>query len=163
MADPNYFRFVHVGWAILIGSGLAVLTWSHYDPDGIPWIFGPLGQLGTYLGKTYPTLIRNMFYGTIAIHVAEALYSIKVCGDKHLSTSATIKWCLQTFVFGFASFLRLNKVKNIKSNWCLLREFHTKEKFTAVQPIPTVNLSTVTNHDIYLSNCFTIGWLKNLN
>lgn len=97
--------------------------------------------------------------------------------DKHLSTSATIKWCLQTFVFGFASFLRLNKVKNVKSNWCLLGKFHTKEEFTAVQSIPNLNLLTVKSgpgslqqttiihlaDDINLSNCLMIGWLENSN
>nr|XP_022343728.1 transmembrane protein 254-like isoform X1 [Crassostrea virginica] len=114
MADANYFRFVNVGWAILISTGLAVLAWSYHDPEGIPWIFGPLGQLGTFLGKTYPKVIKNIYYGTIVIHVLEALYSIKVCSDKGLSSSATGKWFLQTFVFGFASFLQLNKAKKVK-------------------------------------------------
>ncbi|XP_022343729.1 uncharacterized protein LOC111136874 isoform X2 [Crassostrea virginica] len=94
MADANYFRFVNVGWAILISTGLAVLAWSYHDPEGIPWIFGPLGQLGTFLGKTYPKVIKNI--------------------DKGLSSSATGKWFLQTFVFGFASFLQLNKAKKVK-------------------------------------------------
>ncbi|XP_048747443.1 transmembrane protein 254-like [Ostrea edulis] len=114
--DPDYFRFAHIGWVIPISTGLTVLTWAYFDPEGIPWIFGPLGQLGAYLGKTYPSLIKSMFYVTFAVHVIEALYSIKVCRDKNLSTSTTMKWCLQTFLVGFASFLRLNKVGKAKTS-----------------------------------------------
>ena len=39
--------------------------------------------------------------------------------DKGLSSSATGKWFLQTFVFGFASFLQLNKAKKVKLTWNL--------------------------------------------
>ncbi|XP_062619625.1 transmembrane protein 254-like, partial [Saccostrea cucullata] len=90
--------------------------WAYYDPEGIPWIFGPLGQLGTYLGKNYPTVIKNMFYVTFAIHVGEAGYSVKVCRDKNLSSSATVKWCFQTFLFGFASLLRLKNARKVKAS-----------------------------------------------
>ncbi|XP_061165589.1 transmembrane protein 254-like [Saccostrea echinata] len=112
--DPNYFRFAHIGWVIPISAGLTVLTWAYYDPEGIPWIFGPLGQLGTYLGKNYPTVIKNMFYVTFAMHVGEAVYSVKVCRNKNLSSSATMKWCFQTFLFGFASLLRLKNARKVK-------------------------------------------------
>ncbi|KAK3094334.1 hypothetical protein FSP39_000407 [Pinctada imbricata] len=109
--DENYFRFAHPGWMLTIGFGLYVLTLSTFTPQDIPVYFGPIGSLGKYLGTNYPQGIRLLFWATVAAHVGEALYSLKLCRDRNLSGTATFKWVFQTFLFGFSSLMRLTEYK----------------------------------------------------
>ncbi|XP_071165183.1 transmembrane protein 254-like [Mytilus edulis] len=106
MSD-NYFRFPKPVWVCTIGFGLYLLSASTFSPKSIPSFLGPVGRFGAYLGETYPNGIFGLFVATVLIHAAESVYTVHLARERKLSTSATIKWTIQTFIFGFSSFLKL--------------------------------------------------------
>ncbi|XP_060083372.1 transmembrane protein 254-like [Ylistrum balloti] len=111
MSRKDYFRTASPFWTGLIGFGLVLLTMATFVPDKIPWYLGKVGSLGRYMGTEKPQITWYMFLGTIAIHVAEAIYAYMLCRRFGLTSSATKKWTFQTFLFGVASLSLLRKFK----------------------------------------------------
>lgn len=110
MSD-NYFRYPKPFWVATIGFGLYLLTASTFSPKSIPTFLGPVGRFGTYFGETYPTGIFTLFIFTVLIHAAESVYTVHLARERRLNTVTTIKWTIQTFIFGFSSFLKLKAYK----------------------------------------------------
>ncbi|KAK3608982.1 hypothetical protein CHS0354_008543 [Potamilus streckersoni] len=104
----DYFRFTHPFWVITIGTGLYVLTLSVFSPQHFTLGYlGPLGRLSTYLGTHYPGGIMALFVVAVILHIGETIYSWILCRRKALSSGATLKWMIQTFLFGLSSLMLL--------------------------------------------------------
>ncbi|KAG7462749.1 hypothetical protein MATL_G00188050 [Megalops atlanticus] len=100
-----YFRRASLFWIVTVTLSMGYYTWVVFWPNQLPYErLGPLGSLSKYLvGNHYPV----MYYGwwlAWAVHLAEALYSLKVCSNKGVDNmTARGLWFLQTFLFGYAS------------------------------------------------------------
>ncbi|VDN08357.1 unnamed protein product [Thelazia callipaeda] len=74
----------------------------------VQWVsnFGPPGKLIEYLGLRFPLffLITNIV--VLVVHTGEALTAFKLCKLLSLTTNDSIKWTLQTLIYGYPS-LRL--------------------------------------------------------
>ncbi|XP_041353016.1 transmembrane protein 254-like [Gigantopelta aegis] len=105
--DDNYFKLPHPFWIVSIAFGLWLLFMSTFAPYRIPCYLGPVCWIGRYMGTQYPLVCKLLCLGTVIIHCLEAAYAELLCLDKQLSMSASIKWTLQTLMFGFASLIRL--------------------------------------------------------
>ncbi|KAL3848561.1 hypothetical protein ACJMK2_019412 [Sinanodonta woodiana] len=104
----DYFKFAHPLWMITLGTGLYSLILSVFAPQHFTLGYlGPLGRLATYLGIQYPGGVMALFVVTVILHVGETIYSWILCRRKALSSSATLKWMIQTFLFGFSSLMPL--------------------------------------------------------
>ncbi|CAG5125839.1 unnamed protein product [Candidula unifasciata] len=101
--DPNYFRLPTPFWMVTILSGLCLLAAATLSPESIPTYLGPVRTFGVYMGTSHPNVCVFISIGTVIIHILEAAYAGKVCLRRKMTTSATIKWILSTFVFGFSS------------------------------------------------------------
>jgi hypothetical protein len=117
--DPNYFVWPNPFWIILTSSGICLLTLSTFSPESIPQFLGPVGTFGRMMGHSYPSVCIFLFALMIVLHVGEAAYTGKVCHDRGMTTSTSLKWILSTFLFGFPSLvLRLLPHKPIsKAAW----------------------------------------------
>uniref|UniRef100_A0A674IJE5 Transmembrane protein 254 n=1 Tax=Terrapene triunguis TaxID=2587831 RepID=A0A674IJE5_9SAUR len=78
-------------------------------PSTIPYEnLGPFGHFTKYLVDNHPKLLYNGFWLAWGIHIAEALYSIKLCKTKGITDSSVQRrWFIQTFLFGIASLSHL--------------------------------------------------------
>ncbi|XP_061086397.1 transmembrane protein 254-like [Conger conger] len=65
-------------------------------------MLGPLGFLSKYIREHHHSLMYNGWWLALMIHVAEALYSLKLM-NKGLNNAVTFLWFVQTFLFGIAS------------------------------------------------------------
>ncbi|BFZ06157.1 hypothetical protein BsWGS_09196 [Bradybaena similaris] len=101
--DPNYFTLPSVFWMGTIPFGIALLAASTLSPESIPTFLGPVRTLGVYMGTNHPNVCVFLSIMTLIIHILEAAYAGKVCISRGMTTSATVKWTVSTFVFGFAS------------------------------------------------------------
>ncbi|XP_071086135.1 transmembrane protein 254-like [Haliotis cracherodii] len=106
-AKGDYFVFPHPVLVVAILFGLWLLGISTFSPDRIPLFLGPLGDFARHLGKNYPVVCLSLTVMTMVVHCLEAAYAEKLCIDKQLSMGASVKWTLQTLIFGFASLIRL--------------------------------------------------------
>ncbi|XP_067669671.1 transmembrane protein 254-like [Haliotis asinina] len=106
-ANKDYFVFPNPFLVVAILFGLWLLGISTFAPDRIPMCLGPLGDFARHLGKTYPSVLLGLTVMTLVLHCLEAAYAEKLCIDKQLNMGASVKWTLQTLIFGFASLIRL--------------------------------------------------------
>nr|XP_006114472.1 transmembrane protein 254 [Pelodiscus sinensis] len=92
-----------------MGEAEKVACWAVFLPSTIPYHnLGPLGHLTKYLVDNHPKLLYNGFWLAWGIHIAEALYSIKLCKIKGITDpSVQCRWFIQTFFFGLASLSHL--------------------------------------------------------
>uniref|UniRef100_A0A8D0HC33 Transmembrane protein 254 n=1 Tax=Sphenodon punctatus TaxID=8508 RepID=A0A8D0HC33_SPHPU len=69
---------------------------------------GQFGRFTKYLVDHHYKLLKNGFWLAWGLHVAEALYSVKLCKTKGITDSSTQqRWFIQTFLFGIASLSHL--------------------------------------------------------
>uniref|UniRef100_A0A674IH90 Transmembrane protein 254 n=1 Tax=Terrapene triunguis TaxID=2587831 RepID=A0A674IH90_9SAUR len=87
------------------GLSFIETTWAVFLPSTIPYEnLGPFGHFTKYLVDNHPKL----FWLAWGIHIAEALYSIKLCKTKGITDSSVQRrWFIQTFLFGIASLSHL--------------------------------------------------------
>ncbi|XP_064615019.1 transmembrane protein 254-like [Liolophura sinensis] len=113
MKDKAYFRYPHPFWVVSISFGMWLLTMSRFFPTYIPRYLGPVGQFGTYVGVTYPKCISYLFIAAWSLHALEAVIAFRICRSRRMETMTTLKWTVQTLLFGFASMIRLVSQKKI--------------------------------------------------
>ncbi|XP_007897415.1 transmembrane protein 254 [Callorhinchus milii] len=100
-----YFKRTSLFWMVAVTATFGCFTVVIFWPQNIP--YKHLGVIGSFLeyqvNNYYPYLYAGYRFAWF-LHVLEALYSIKLCSDKRItSSSARLKWLVQTFLFGFAS------------------------------------------------------------
>ena len=78
--------------------------------------FGGPGERLLYLRENFLTQLRIGFFFAIFLHVIEALYVIKVCGDLKMSQDAVQKWVVQTFICGYSSLRHLLEFRDIQNS-----------------------------------------------
>ncbi|ESO95838.1 hypothetical protein LOTGIDRAFT_239402 [Lottia gigantea] len=108
----EFFVLPHPLWMIIISFGLWLLVTTTITPDKVPSFLGPLATFSRFLGKSHPLICNLICIFTVLAHCGEALYASKLCQDKGMSVSASIKWTLSTMIFGFSSLIRLKPHKS---------------------------------------------------
>ncbi|XP_077438195.1 transmembrane protein 254 [Vanacampus margaritifer] len=100
----DYFKRTSLFWIVSIIFGLGYFACIVFAPQLIPYhLLGPFGTFCRYLVDNHASGLYKGWWATCAIHVVEALVTLKVCGDKGITAPTSYLWCLQSFVFGFAS------------------------------------------------------------
>uniref|UniRef100_A0A8D0HAB5 Transmembrane protein 254 n=1 Tax=Sphenodon punctatus TaxID=8508 RepID=A0A8D0HAB5_SPHPU len=86
-----------------------LLLWVVISPERVPYDrLGQFGRFTKYLVDHHYKLLKNGFWLAWGLHVAEALYSVKLCKTKGITDSSTQqRWFIQTFLFGIASLSHL--------------------------------------------------------
>uniref|UniRef100_A0A8D0HCT4 Transmembrane protein 254 n=1 Tax=Sphenodon punctatus TaxID=8508 RepID=A0A8D0HCT4_SPHPU len=84
-------------------------VWVVISPERVPYDrLGQFGRFTKYLVDHHYKLLKNGFWLAWGLHVAEALYSVKLCKTKGITDSSTQqRWFIQTFLFGIASLSHL--------------------------------------------------------
>ncbi|XP_044276043.1 transmembrane protein 254 [Varanus komodoensis] len=102
----TYFRRADLLWMAVIGVGLLYYSWVVFAPSTVPYgLLGPFGSATKYLLKHHKIWLQVGYVVTWLIHIGEALYSLKLCKAKGITDKATqLRWFVQTFFFGMASF-----------------------------------------------------------
>ncbi|TFK09498.1 Forkhead box protein I1-ema [Platysternon megacephalum] len=105
----GYFRCTSRFWMGVIAVSIGYFAWAVFLPSTIPYEnLGQLGHITKYLVDNHPKLLYNGFWLAWGIHIAEALYSIKLCKTKGITDSSVQRrWFIQTFLFGIASLSHL--------------------------------------------------------
>ncbi|GFS14151.1 transmembrane protein 254 [Elysia marginata] len=103
--DRNYFALPHLFWMIVLAPSLAFLLVTAFSPDLIPPSLGVVRTASFYVYENFPYITWLTAVAAIAAHIFEGLYTIKLCYDADMTTSATIKWTISTLLFGFSSIL----------------------------------------------------------
>ncbi|KAM4032305.1 transmembrane protein 254 [Anomaloglossus baeobatrachus] len=108
MASPgsaSYFQRVGVLWMAAITLSMGFFTWTVFWPAQVPYEqLGPLGSVAQYMVKNYYIVLYYGYWVSWGIHIAEALYSLRLCSSKGITDSgARVLWFIQTFLFGIAS------------------------------------------------------------
>ncbi|KAJ8248221.1 hypothetical protein GJAV_G00239720 [Gymnothorax javanicus] len=108
-----YFKNPSLFWMATISLSMGFYTCAVFWPELIPFdMLGPLGSLSKYLLENHYPLMYYGWWMAWLVHLAEALYSIKVCSDAGVDSMTTQGlWFLQTFLFGFASLSLLLKYR----------------------------------------------------
>ncbi|CAM4705052.1 unnamed protein product [Lepidochelys kempii] len=91
MAAPpgGYFRCASRFWIGVIAVSIGYFAWAVFLPSTIPYEnLGQLGHFTKYLVDNHPKLLYNGFWLAWGIHIAEALYSIKLCKRPKASLTA---------------------------------------------------------------------------
>ncbi|KAL8186760.1 UNVERIFIED_CONTAM: hypothetical protein K2H54_007649, partial [Gekko kuhli] len=83
--------------------------WVVFSPATFPYDFlGPVGTFTRYLVEHHKIFVDIGYAIVWLIHIAEALYCLKLCRDKGITDMATqVRWVVQTFCFGLTSFFLL--------------------------------------------------------
>ncbi|XP_050816317.1 transmembrane protein 254 isoform X1 [Gopherus flavomarginatus] len=97
----GYFRCASRFWMGVIAVSIGYFAWTVFLPSTIPYEnLGQLGHVTKYLVDRHPKLLYNGFWLAWGIHIAEALYSIKLCKTKGITDSSVQRrWFIQTFLF----------------------------------------------------------------
>ncbi|XP_072439204.1 transmembrane protein 254 isoform X3 [Chiloscyllium punctatum] len=78
-----YFRRISLFWIACITLSFGYYTLLMFWPQSIPYqSLGPLGIFSKYLMDNYYTHLYFGYWLAWGLHLAEALYSIKVCRPK---------------------------------------------------------------------------------
>ncbi|KAG9469031.1 transmembrane protein 254 [Eleutherodactylus coqui] len=103
--SASYFQRAGVLWMAVITLSMGFFTWILFWPAHVPYEqLGPLGSLAHYLVKNHYTTLYHGFWIAWALHLAEALYSLRLCSTKGITDlGARLQWFIQTFLFGIAS------------------------------------------------------------
>jgi len=107
----DYFTLPHPILMIVISFGLWNLFMTTFAHEKIPEVLGPLRDFNHYLAKKHPNVCMYLCVFAAVAHVLEAAWAGKVCHDRDFSVSATVKWTISTFLFGFSSLIRLMPYK----------------------------------------------------
>ncbi|XP_074532212.1 transmembrane protein 254 [Halichoeres trimaculatus] len=101
----DYFKRTSLFWIVAITFGVGYYTCIVFAPEIIPYQhLGPYGTFCRYLVDNHAGLMYKGWWAALAIHVFEALVSLRVCSNKGITnTSTRWLWFIQTFLFGFAS------------------------------------------------------------
>ncbi|XP_061818925.1 transmembrane protein 254 [Nerophis lumbriciformis] len=100
----DYFKKTSLFWVVSVTFGLVYFTCMVFSPEKIPFhLLGPFGTFCKHLVDNYAGIMYKGWWATVAIHVVEALVSLKVCRNKGINTTTSCFWFCQTLVFGFAS------------------------------------------------------------
>ncbi|XP_020496951.1 transmembrane protein 254 [Labrus bergylta] len=107
----DYFKRTSLFWIISVTFGMGHLACMVFAPEIIPFQhLGPYGTFCRYLLDNYAGVLHKMWWAAWAVHVFEAWFALRVCSKKGITnTSARCLWCVQTFLFGFASLSLLLK------------------------------------------------------
>nr|XP_032642273.1 transmembrane protein 254 isoform X4 [Chelonoidis abingdonii] len=97
----GYFRCTSRFWMGVIAVSIGYFAWTVFLPSTIPYEnLGQFGHFTKYLVDKHPRLLYNGFWLAWGIHIAEALYSIKLCKTKGITDSSVQRrWFIQTFLF----------------------------------------------------------------
>ncbi|XP_072138101.1 transmembrane protein 254 isoform X1 [Mobula birostris] len=108
-----YFKRVSLFWMAVITGAFGYFTLQVFWPESIPYKeLGTLGNFFKYLVDQYHPHLCVGYWVAWLVHFAEALYSIKLCSDKGItSLRARVKWAFQTCLFGTASLQQLCSYK----------------------------------------------------
>ncbi|CAL9687339.1 unnamed protein product [Knipowitschia caucasica] len=101
----SYFKMTSLPWIISVTLSVGFFTCIVFAPELIPYRFlGPFGTFCRNLVDNHAGLMYKGWWVAFAIHVLEALYSLKVCSDKGITApTAQLLWFFQTFLFGITS------------------------------------------------------------
>ncbi|XP_029465345.1 transmembrane protein 254 [Rhinatrema bivittatum] len=112
-ADNTYFRRPSLFWMTVITLSMGFFMWTVFWPTQIPFQhLGPAGSLIKYLVDYHYKWLYWGFWTACGIHVAEALYSFRLCNAKGITDNqAQVQWVLQTMLFGMASLFLLQSYK----------------------------------------------------
>ncbi|BFZ00654.1 hypothetical protein BsWGS_03693 [Bradybaena similaris] len=101
--DPRYFTWPTPFWMLFNVVGIGFLVTATLCPARIPTFLGPVATYGKFVGATYPNLCIYLCAFTLIAHITQAAFAGKVCHDRGMTTSTTIKWVFSTLLFGFSS------------------------------------------------------------
>ncbi|XP_044154126.1 transmembrane protein 254 [Bufo gargarizans] len=106
--SASYFQRTGIVWMAVISLAMGFFTWTVFWPTQVPYEqLGPLGSFAQFMVKNHYRALYIGFWLAWAVHICEALYSLRVCSNKGITDSgARLQWLVQTFLFGIAS-LRL--------------------------------------------------------
>ncbi|KAK1166558.1 transmembrane protein 254-like isoform X1 [Acipenser oxyrinchus oxyrinchus] len=112
-ARGRVFQRTRLHWMVLITFLCVMLTWAVFWPQQVPYeALGPIGAFSKHMVEHHSPLLYYGWWFAWSIHVAEAVYSLKLCRDKGInSLFSRFLWCLQTFLFGIASLSLLLKYR----------------------------------------------------
>ncbi|XP_051935790.1 transmembrane protein 254 [Hippocampus zosterae] len=100
----DYFKRTSLFWIVSIIFGVGYFACIVFAPEIIPYhLLGPFGTFCRYLVDNHASVLYKGWWATCAIHLVEALVSLKVCSNKGITMPTSCLWFFQTFVFGFAS------------------------------------------------------------
>lgn len=101
----DYFQRTSAFWIVSVTFGISLYTWLVFAPQAFPYqCLGLFGTFCKHLVENYAGLMYKGWWAALAIHVAEALVSLKICRNKGIDSMATrCMWFTQTLLFGFAS------------------------------------------------------------
>ncbi|XP_075697880.1 transmembrane protein 254 [Rhinoderma darwinii] len=101
----SYFQRAGILWMVVITLSMGFFTWTVFWPAQVPYEqLGPLGSLAQYMVNNHYNALYYGFWSAWAVHIAEALYSLRLCSTKGITNSgARMQWVIQTFLFGIAS------------------------------------------------------------
>ncbi|XP_067828773.1 transmembrane protein 254 [Heptranchias perlo] len=104
-----YFRRTSLFWMAVITGFFGYYTLLMFWPQSVPYeSLGPWGSFSKYLVDNYHQCLYICYWLAWALHLFEALYSVKLCSDKGItSRSVQLKWAFQTFLFGITSLRHL--------------------------------------------------------
>ncbi|XP_047458088.1 transmembrane protein 254 [Mugil cephalus] len=107
----DFFRRTSLFWIVSVTLAVAYFTCIVFAPEIIPYDYlGPYGTFCRYLVDNHAAVLYKGWWATWAIHLFEALISLRVCSNKGVTnTSTRCLWFFQTFLFGFASLSLLLK------------------------------------------------------
>ncbi|CAG5116593.1 unnamed protein product [Candidula unifasciata] len=101
--DPRYFAWPSRFWMLFNVFGIGLLIASTLSPARIPTFLGPIATYGRFMGTTYPNACVYLCAFTLIAHITQAAFAGKVCHDRGMATSTTVKWVFSTLLFGFSS------------------------------------------------------------
>ncbi|KAK1164460.1 transmembrane protein 254 [Acipenser oxyrinchus oxyrinchus] len=112
-ASGEYFRRSSLFWMATITVSMGYFTWAVFWPQQVPYeALGPIGAFSKHMVEHHYPLLYYGWWFAWSVHVAEAIYSLKLCSDKGIdSLFSRFLWCLQTFLFGIASLSLLLKYR----------------------------------------------------
>ncbi|XP_041803866.1 transmembrane protein 254 [Chelmon rostratus] len=101
----DYFKRTSMFWIVSITLAVGYFTCTVFAPEKIPFQYlGPFGTFCRYLVDNHADTLYKGWWAAFAIHVFEAVVSLKVCSDKGINNTATrCLWFVQTFLYGITS------------------------------------------------------------
>ncbi|XP_041031992.1 transmembrane protein 254 isoform X1 [Carcharodon carcharias] len=107
--SSTYFRRTSLFWISVITGSFGYYTLLMFWPQSVPYkSLGPWGSFSKYLVDNYHPYLYIGYWLVWVLHLAEALYSVKLCSDKGITNiNVQLKWAFQTFLFGITSLWHL--------------------------------------------------------
>ncbi|XP_078386792.1 transmembrane protein 254 isoform X1 [Cetorhinus maximus] len=107
--SSTYFRRTSLFWIFVVTGSFGYYTLLMFWPQSVPYkSLGLWGSFSKYLVDNYHPHLYIGYWLAWALHLAEALYSVKLCSDKGITNiNVQLKWAFQTFLFGITSLWHL--------------------------------------------------------